>query len=120
MIQQLGIMLFREREKMGEKQKSIAEGIISISDLCRVERGELEVDYFTLQALFERLGKSIDKLELAVSCSEYDAIAYRDAIVHSIAEWDYSHTCQKDAAKSTHFCVPSSRTGLLNRAFTPG
>lgn len=90
MIQQLGIMLFREREKMGEKQKSIAEGIISISDLCRVERGELEVDYFTLQALFERLGKSIDKLELAVSCSEYDAIAYRDAIVHSIAEWDYS------------------------------
>ncbi len=54
MIQQLGIMLFREREKMGEKQKSIAEGIISISDLCRVERGELEVDYFTLQALLDR------------------------------------------------------------------
>lgn len=89
MIQQLGIMLYREREKMGEKQKSIAEGIISISDLCRVERGEMEIDYFTLQALFERLGKSIDKLELAVSSSEYESIAYRGRIEHSIAEWDY-------------------------------
>lgn len=89
MIQQLGIMLFKEREKMGEKQKSIAEGILSISDLCRVERGEMEIDYFTLQALFERLGKSIDKLELAVSCSEYEFIAFRDEIERSIAEWDY-------------------------------
>lgn len=89
MIQQLGLMLFKEREKMGEKQKSIAEGILSISDLCRVERGEMEIDYFTLQALFERLGKSIDKLELAVSCSEYESIAYRNRIERSIAEWNY-------------------------------
>lgn len=89
MVQQLGIMLFKEREKIGEKQKNIAEGIISISDLCRVERGEMEVDYFTLQALFERLGKSIDKLELAVSSSEYEFIAYRAGIERSIAEWDY-------------------------------
>ncbi len=37
-----------------------------------------------LQALFERLGKSIDKLELAVSGSEYDAIAYRIEIERSI------------------------------------
>lgn len=82
-------MLCKEREKMGEKQKSIAEGILSISDLCRVERGEMEIDYFTLQALFERLGKSVDKLELAVSSSEYESIAYRDRIVCSIAEWNY-------------------------------
>lgn len=90
MIQQLGVMLFREREKMGEKQKCIAEGIISISDLCRVERGKMEVDYFTLQALFERLGKSIDKLELVVSDSEYESIAVRSQIERSIAESDYA------------------------------
>ena len=84
MIQQLGVMLFKEREKMREPQKNIAEGIISISELCRVERGEKEIDYFTLQALFERLGKSIDKFELAVSDSEYEAIAYRADMEHNI------------------------------------
>lgn len=88
MIKQLGIMLCKEREKMGETQKSVAEGIISISELCRVERGEQEIDYFTLQALFERLGKSIDKLELAVSDGEYEAVAYRIEIERSIKKWD--------------------------------
>ena len=88
MLQQLGLMLFYEREKMGETQKNIAEGIISNSELSRVESGELEIDYFMLQALFERLGKSIDKLELAVSGSEYDAIAYRIEIERSIENWD--------------------------------
>lgn len=102
MIQQLGIMLFREREKMGEKQKSIAEGIISISDLCRVEHGEMEIDYFTLQALFERLGKSIDKLELAVSSSEYESIAFRSEIERSIAEWDYEQLTKQMSKYHTY------------------
>ena len=88
MIQQLGVMLFKEREKMREPQKNIAKGIISISELCRVERGEKEIDYFTLQALFERLGKSIDKFELAVSDSEYESIAYRAEIEHGIEKRD--------------------------------
>lgn len=91
MMQQLGIMLCKEREKMGVTQKNIAEGIISISELCRVERGEQEIDYFTLQALFERLGKSIDKLELAVSASEYEFISCREGIERSIETWD--HEC---------------------------
>ncbi len=89
MMKQLGVMLCKEREKLGEIQKNIAVGIISISDLCRVESGELEIDYFTLQALFERLGKSIDKLELAVSSDEYESIAYRAEIERSIEEWDH-------------------------------
>ncbi len=84
MVQQLGRMLFYEREKMGETQRNIAEGIISIPELSRVESGGMEIDYFTLQALFERLGKSVDKLELAVSSNEYDAIEYRVGIEHSI------------------------------------
>lgn len=94
MMQQLGVMLFKEREKMGEKQKSIADGIISIAELCRVEHGEQEIDYFTLQALFERLGKSIDKLELAVSASEYASISYRVDIERSIEEWDYGRLAE--------------------------
>lgn len=88
MMQQLGVMLCKEREKMGEKQKNVAEGIINLSDLSRVENGTMEVDYFTLQALFERLGKSIDKLELMISCEEYESIAYRTKIERSIEEWD--------------------------------
>lgn len=90
MMKQLGIMLCKEREKLGEIQKNIAVGILSISDLCRVESGDLEIDYFTLQALFERLGKSIDKLELAVSSDEYASVAYRARIERSIEEWDHA------------------------------
>ncbi len=88
MMQQLGIMLCKEREKIGEKQKRVVEGIINLSDLSRVENGTMEVDYFTLQALFERLGKSIDKLELTISCEEYEAIEYRAEIERSIEEQD--------------------------------
>ena len=44
MIQELGIMLCKEREKMGEKQKSVAQGIISIPKLSKLERGALEID----------------------------------------------------------------------------
>lgn len=88
MIRQLGIMLCKEREKKKETQKNVAEGIISIAELSRVECGEQEIDYFTLQALFERLGKSIDKLELAVSGGEYESISYRIKIERSIETWD--------------------------------
>ncbi len=102
MIQELGIMLCNERKKMGEKQKSVAEGIVSISELSRVESGELEVDYFTLQALFERMGKSIDKLELAVSDDEYAYISYRDEIEHSIAERDCERLTELIAGYDTY------------------
>ncbi|MDE5698803.1 MAG: transcriptional regulator, partial [Lachnospiraceae bacterium] len=94
MIQELGIMLCKEREKMGEKQKRVADGILSISELSKMERGILEIDYFTLQALFERLGKSLDKLELAISSDEYEYISYRAEIEQSIAEWDYGKLTQ--------------------------
>lgn len=107
MIQQLGVMFCKEREKMGETQKNIAEGILSISELCRVESGNMEVDYFTLQALFERLGKSIDKLELAVSGSEYEAIACRAEIERSIAEWNYASLSK--LMSKYHACIDKKR-----------
>ncbi|MDE7272166.1 MAG: helix-turn-helix domain-containing protein [Lachnospiraceae bacterium] len=103
MMQQLGVMLCKEREKMGEKQKSIAKGIISISELCRVEYGEQEIDYFMLQALFERLGKSIDKLELALSSSEYESIAYRVEIEHCIEEWNYERLIKLMSGYYTYY-----------------
>lgn len=88
MMKQLGVMLCKERVRMGEIQKNIAEGIISTPDLSKVENGSMEVDYFTLQALFERLGKSIDKLELTIFREEYESIEYRAEIERSIGEWD--------------------------------
>ena len=102
MMQQLGIMLCKEREKMGEKQKNVAKGIISMPDLSKVENGAMEIDYFTLQALFERLGKSIDKLELMISCEEYEAIEYRAEIERSVEEWDRDRLEQLIAGYDTY------------------
>lgn len=114
MIQELGIMLCKERKKMGEKQKSVGEGIISISDLSKVENGAMEVDYFTLQALFERLGKSIDKLELTISCDEYEAIEYRAEIERSVEKWDPDKLEQLIAGYGTY----NEKKRFIHRQYT--
>ncbi|MGN0351585.1 MAG: helix-turn-helix transcriptional regulator [Roseburia sp.] len=67
----VGKMLLSLREERGISQAQLAKGITSVTKLSRIEAGESEADWFLLQALFQRLGKSIDKLELAVSYEEY-------------------------------------------------
>jgi len=87
-MERLGVMLYKLRIQIGESQGNTAAGIISTSKMCKVEVGEQQVDYFTLQALFERLGKSVDKLELAISGNEYKGIALRDEIEQSFEKMD--------------------------------
>lgn len=113
MLQQLGVMLYEEREKMGETQKNIAEGIVSIAEMCKVEQGKHEIDYFTLQALFERLGKSIDKMELAVSVSEYESISYRVDIEHSIKKRD----CEKLAKLISNYGAYNDMKHPIHRQY---
>ena len=61
MINKLGKMIFSLREQQHISGKDIARGIISVADFSRIENGEKEVDLIILEALFERMGKSLDK-----------------------------------------------------------
>lgn len=76
----VGLVLANLREKMQISQKEIANGILSIPMMCKVEKGESEVDYIILEALFERLGKSADKIEKAISSEDYDLIYLQNEI----------------------------------------
>lgn len=80
MIKTLGNILNDLRRENGVTQKDISRGIMSVSELCRVELGEQEVDYILLESLFERLGKSLDKFELIISEEEFQSLLLREKI----------------------------------------
>lgn len=80
MHNKIGIMLFGLREKEGISQKNLARGILSVTELSRVESGNRGIDRLHLEALFQRIGKSLDKLELAMSMDEYHLFALRHDI----------------------------------------
>lgn len=67
----VGKMLSVLREESEISRAELVRGITSEAKLLRIERGENEADWFLLQAFFQRMGKSVDKLELAVSYEEY-------------------------------------------------
>ncbi len=73
-------------------QKDLAYGILSVPMLCKLENGEREVDYMILEALFERLGKSADKIEKAISSDDYQLIYLRNEIRKSLTQGDYKQT----------------------------
>ena len=76
----LGEMIYELRKGLGASQRELAKGIMSISELSRIESGEKEADYIGLEALFERLGKSLDKLELVISGEDYQLRYLREEI----------------------------------------
>ena len=88
MILKVGEMLRVLREDAGISQKDLARGIFTLADYSRVEREERETDKMHLEALFQRLGKSEDKLELAVPIKEYRQQYFRHVILQLLAAED--------------------------------
>lgn len=88
MILKIGEMLRILRERAGIPQKDLARGIFTLAEYSRVERGERETDKAHLEALFQRLGKSEDKLELAVPIKEYKQQFFHHIILQLLAVED--------------------------------
>lgn len=86
MKDKLGIILAEIRKKEGVSQKRIADGIISANYMCKLELGEKELDYLVMETLFERLGKSADKVEKAITNDDYQLIRLRDDIADCISK----------------------------------
>lgn len=99
---------------MGESQIYMAEGIVSISELSKIECGERQADYFTLQALFGRLGKSLDKLELAISDSDYEVISLRDETELCVEQMDPA--ALREVMKKYRTCCEADRP--VHRQYT--
>lgn len=90
----LGEMLYILREKEGVAQKDLAEGLLSISELSRVEKGERDEDKFVLAALFERLGKSLDKFEFLYTLEEYQMSFLRGLIEKNMGDGKFEVAMQ--------------------------
>lgn len=86
MKRDIGDIIFLLRVEKGISQKSLARGIISVPELSRIERGEREVDKILLEAIFQRLGKSVDKFEFAVSEEEYRITFLRSLIIENLID----------------------------------
>lgn len=86
MKRKLGVIFGNLRKESGVGQKEIGRGLVSKTELCSAEKGDREIDYFTLEALFERLGKSLDKFEMILGQEEYVMLSLRDKIMKKIRQ----------------------------------
>lgn len=71
---QVGKMLRQLRKQQGLTQEELGAGIISKPELSRVENGLREPDILVLDALFKRLGASLEYFELVVTNREYEQL----------------------------------------------
>lgn len=58
------------REGVGASQQQVARGMLSVPNLSRVESGQREIDIVMMEALLERLGITLDKMELFLTWDE--------------------------------------------------
>lgn len=79
-------MILTLREEKRISQNNLARGIMSVPQLSRLENGQTETNRIVLNALFQRLGKSLDKLELAISAEDYRVVALRSRIIQELID----------------------------------
>lgn len=106
-------MLYSMREEMGISQKELAGGLLSIPELSRLEKGEKTADKVLLEALFQRLGKSLDKLETAMSQEEYQIVFLRTCMLESLIKKD--HRCVEALLGEYRLCTGEQK--VLHRQF---
>ena len=85
MYKKIGPMLRQLRNQADIQQKDLVRGILRDAELSKVEKGKMEIDRMHLEALFQRIGKSVDKLELAMSMDEYRLFALRFDIFEALS-----------------------------------
>lgn len=59
----IGRLVNYERNKRKISAQELTQGICSLSALQRLESGERLPDFFVLERIIERLGKSVNKIE---------------------------------------------------------
>lgn len=85
----IGYLFKNLREHERRTVQNTSRGIISQSELTKFEEGQKNIDYLSLEALFETLGKCIDKLEIAISYNEYKALDIRNNLENELMKKNY-------------------------------
>lgn len=85
----IGKLINYERTKRKISLQELAEGICSVSVLQRIEAGERLSDFFLLERIIERLGKSINKFEFLYNESAYEIYYLREIIEKYLEDKNY-------------------------------
>lgn len=92
--QSIGKLIQFERNHKGISTQQLASGICSVTTLQRLENGERLPDFFVLERMIERLGKSVNKIELL-----YNQAAYKLYYLREVLESDLKKKRYKDVLK---------------------
>lgn len=91
----LGKLIFIIRNKQRATQKEICKGLCDCKDLSKFEHGKRKPDIFLLNALLQRMGTSIDKLDIFISNREYLLFELRYSIEEDIVFGRYEEGKKK-------------------------
>ena len=86
----IGKLIHYERNKNKISQQELCSGVCSVSALQRLESGERLPDFFVLERIIERLGKSINKIEFLYSEADYEIYYLREVIEKALEQKKYS------------------------------
>ncbi len=87
-MQKIGSLFRYEREKKNVSREKICYGLCTVPMLYKLEENKCETDKLLLDVLFQRLGKSPDKLEIIITSEEYNKVSARDDIDELICKRD--------------------------------
>ncbi len=85
----IGKLVNYERNKNKISVQKLTEGVCSVSALVRLENGERMPDFFVLERIFERLGKSINKIEYLYDEAIYEIYYLREMIESHLERKEY-------------------------------
>ncbi len=88
-MQKIGSLFRYEREKKNVSREKICYGLCTVPMLYKLEENKCETDKLLLDVLFQRLGKSPDKLEIIITSEEYSKVSARDDIDELICKRDW-------------------------------
>ncbi len=84
-IKEIGRMMHTLRTGKEISQEELCRGICSVTTLSRLENGERRPDALVFNALFQRLGKSTDHINIVLTLEEFEYFVKRRNIEVSIS-----------------------------------
>ena len=85
-MQGIGQLLWKLREKEGIRQKQLCLGISSVSKYARMEADQQEIDFFLIDRIMGRLGKSVERLTYILPRDIYNIYELRQEIQQKICQ----------------------------------
>lgn len=106
----IGELLTKLRKEAGYTQSQLCKGLYSLSTYARIETDQSEPGYFELDRLFERMGKSTDRIEYILPLDVYELYELQYYVQRAICHRDmgeaekvlYQYGKRKQAKQPLH------------------